>query len=32
MKVSVEISENYKPPRAVIYADAMTEEIRKIID
>ncbi len=32
MKVSVEISDDYKPPRAVIYADAMTEEIRKIVD
>ncbi len=32
MKVSVEISDDYKPPRAVIYTDAMTEEIRKIVD
>lgn len=32
MKVNVEVSEEYFPPYAVIFTDAVTDEIRKIID
>ena len=32
MKVSVDISEKYTEPYAVIYTDAMTDEIRRMID
>lgn len=32
MKVSVELSREYTPPRAVIYADAVTEEIQRAVE
>lgn len=32
MKVNVEVSAEYSPPYAVIFTDAVTDEIRKIID
>ncbi|HHW94856.1 MAG TPA: LytTR family transcriptional regulator [Mogibacterium sp.] len=32
MKVNVEVSEEYFPPYAVIFTDAVTDEIQKIID
>ena len=32
MKVNIELSKEYAPPYAVIYADAVTDEIRKTID
>lgn len=32
MKVSVELSKEYVPPRAVIYTDALTDEIQRSID
>lgn len=32
MKVSVELSKEYNPPYAVIYTDAVTDEIQKVID
>ena len=32
MKVSVKLSKEYTPPYAVIYADAVTDEIQKVID
>ena len=32
MKVSVELSKEYNPPYAVIYTDAVTYEIQKVID
>ena len=32
MKVSVELSNEYNPPYAVIYTDAVTQEIQRIID
>ena len=32
MKISVDISPEYKEPYAIIYADKMTEEIQRIVD
>lgn len=32
MKVSVELSKEHRPPYAVIYTDAVTDEIQKVID
>ena len=32
MKVNVELSKEYVPPHAVIYTDAVTDEIQKAID
>ncbi len=32
MKVSLELAKEYTPPYAVIYADALTEEIRNVMD
>ena len=32
MKVSIELSEQYTPPYAVIYADAVTDEVRRAVD
>lgn len=32
MKVNVEISSEYKPPHAVIYADSVTAEVQRAID
>lgn len=32
MKVSVELSKDFSPPYAIIYADVITEEIQRVID